>query len=153
MTTASEAYGILRGILEGAAGLPPLRWPNEDEDSTGAIALPDTPAPFLYSEFYLDTGDMAGFGGGRGANLYRNAAWFDVFCFVPKGWGLAPATDTAETVAALFRSYRDAKLTVFLATVRPGGDGASLRPPGLPSEVTNYFWAATECRVSFDAIG
>jgi hypothetical protein len=153
MTTASEAYGALRSVIEGGAGLPPLRWQNEDEDSTGAVALPDTPAPFLYSDFYVDSGEQVGFGGGRFANVYRNPAWLDVYVFVPKGWGLTWATDTAESVAQLLRSYRDDLVSVIAASVRPGGDGASLRPPGLPSEVSNYFWAATEVRLFFDTIG
>jgi hypothetical protein len=153
MTTAREAYDALRAVIEGGAGLPPLRWQAEDEDSTGAVALPDTPAPFLYSDFYIDTGEQVGFGGGRFQNIYRNPAWLDVFCFIPKGWGLRPALDIAEDVATLLRSYRDEFVSVVTATVRPGGDGATLRPPGLPSEVSNYFWAATEVRLFFDQVG
>src|SRR4029077_12896390 len=144
MTTTSEAYRALRGLLEAEPSLPPLRWQNEDEDSTGAVALPDTPAPFLYTTFETEPAELVSFGGGRYANRYRNPARLDVFVFIPKGWGLTYATDYAETAAALFRSYRDSEISCFAATVYPGGDGAALRPPGLPSEVSNYFWAATE---------
>lgn len=153
MTTTSEAYGILRQRISTAPGLPPIRFQNEDEDSAGNVGLPNTPAAFLYCEFETDSGEMVGFGGGAGANLYRVAAWFDVYCFVPKGWGLTYATDTAELVAQLFRSFRDPQISCFAASARPGGDGSSLRPPGLPSDVSNYFWAATEVRLSFDAVG
>lgn len=153
MTTTSQAYSALRAILEGSNSLPPLRWPNEDEDSTGAIALPDTPAPFIYSEFLTEPAELVAFGGGNGANRYRVPARLEVYVFVPKGWGVGPATDYAETAAGLFRSYRDDAINCFGATVYPGGDGAALSPPGLPSEVSNYFWATAEIALFFDQIG
>jgi hypothetical protein len=153
MTTTKEAYDALRARLESSNSLPPLRWQAEDEDSTGAVALPDTPAPFLYSEFLTLPAELVSFGGGRGANRYRNRAMLDVFVFIPKGWGLAIALDHAETAASLFRSYRDADVSCFAATVHPGGDGAALRPPGLPSEVSNYFWSVCEVDLWFDQIG
>ena len=152
MTTASTAYGVLRGILEAGVSLP-LRWQNEDADSQGNAALPDTPAPFLYTEFLTDPAELVSFGGGRGANRYRNPARLDVYVFVPRGWGLAAATDYAETAAALFRSFRDTNVSCFGASVHPGGDGASLKPPGLSSEVANYFYAVTEVDLFFDLVG
>jgi len=153
MTTTKEAYAVLRTRLEGSNSLPPLRWQAEDEDSTGAVALPDTPAPFLYTEFLTEPGELVSFGGGRGANRYRIPARLEVFVFIPKGWGLALALDHAETAAALFRSYRDPDVSCFAASVHPGGDGAALRPPGLPSEVSNYFWSVAEVVLFFDQIG
>jgi hypothetical protein len=153
MTTTSEAYRALRALLEAEPSLPPLRWQNEDEDSLGAVALPDTPAPFLLTEFDTEPGEMVAFGGGRGQNRYRNPARLDIFVFIPKGWGVTHATDIAETAAALYRSYRDDKVSCFASTVFPGGDGAALKPPGLPSEVTNYWWAAVEVELFFDQIG
>jgi hypothetical protein len=154
MTTATQAYSLLRARLEANAptysgALIPLRWQNEDGGP-----LPDTPAPFIYCEFIAErAGPPVSFGAGRGANTYRNPAVFDAFVFVPKGWGLTPATDIAESVAALFRSYRDGDVSCFDASVMPGGDGASLKPPGLSSEVGNYFWAAVEVSLHFDQIG
>ncbi len=153
MTTASTAYKTLRVILEGSNSLPPLRWQNEEEDSLGNVALPDTPAPFLYTEFITEPAELASFGGGRGRNRYRNPARLHIYVFVPKGWGLVAATDYAEDAAALFRSYRDPEVSCFTATVYPGGDGAALKPPGVPSEVTNYFWSVTEVDLFFDLIG
>lgn len=153
MTTTSEAYAVLRGILQSGTGLPPLRWQNEEQDSTGAVALPDIPAPFLYTEFLTESGTVVSFGGGRHQNRYRIPGRLDIFVFVPRGWGLAPATDYAEAAATLFRSYRDDLISCYGATVYPGGDGANLKPIGLPSEVTNYFWAAAEIELFFDQIG
>ena len=153
MTTATQAYAALRARLEANVptygGSPiALRWQNEDGGP-----LPDEPSPFIYCEFIAERGRLASFGGGRGNNMYRNPAVLDMFVFVPKGWGLPPATDIAETAATLFRSYRDADVSCFDASVLPGGDGADLKPPGLSSEVGNYFWAAVEVSLHYDQIG
>ena len=53
MTTATQAYDILRGILEDGMSLP-LRWQNEDEDSDGSAALADVPTAFIYTVFDPD---------------------------------------------------------------------------------------------------
>lgn len=152
MTTATQAYGALRARLEG--GMPiPLRWQNDDADSDGNAALPDTPAAFAYTEFVTDPAEIVSFGGGRGQNRYRNPARLDVYVFVPRGQGLAVATDYAETAAALFRSYRDADVSCFGVSVFPGGSGADLKPPGLNSEVGNYWYAIAEIDLFFDLIG
>lgn len=150
MTTAAEAYQVIRARLEAnvPAGLTSLRWQNEDGGP-----LPDTPAPFAYIEFLTDPARIASFGGGRGQNRYRNPARADIFVFVPRGEGLTQALAVAEQIAALFRSYRDADISVADATVFPGGDGADIKPPGLESEVGNYFYAAIEISLTFDQIG
>ena len=153
MTTTGEAYDDLKAILATAPGLPPLRWPNEDEDTAGNVSLPGTPTPFLFTDFETTISELASFGGGLGRNRYRTTAYFDVYVFVPKGWGLRPALDIAESVAVLFRSYRDELVSCHTATARPGGDGANIRPPGLPSEVSNYFWSTAEVELWFDTIG
>lgn len=153
MTTTSEVYTILRGRLEASNSLPPLRWQAEDEDSTGMVPLPDTPAPFIYTEFITESAELVSFGGGRYQNRYRVPGRLEIYCFVPKGWGLIYSTDIAETVAGLFRSYRDASVSCFGCTVYPGGDGATLAPPGLPSEVSNYNWSSVDVDLFFDQIG
>ena len=138
MTTATAAFNIIKARLE--ANIPNdslgnavgLRWQNEDGDR-----LPDTPAPFIYTEFLADPAQLVSFGGGRTANRYRHPARIDFYIFVPRGWGLAEATTIAETVAALFRSFRDTDISCFEATVYPGGSGSDLKPPGLDSEVDN----------------
>lgn len=147
MTTATQAYAAIRARLESQCPGVTFRWQNED------AVLPDDPAPFVYVEFVAEPGALASFGGGRGANRYRNPARVEAMAFVPRGQGLTPALDLAETVAAALRSYRDVDISCFDATVMPGGDGASLAPPGLASEAGNYWFAAAEISLHFDLIG
>ncbi len=153
MTTATQARQAVRSRMEagsiayGGAAVP-LRWQNEDGGP-----LPDEPAPFVYTEFLNEGASLAGFGGGRGSNLYRNRAVVEAYVFVPKGWGLDAAENIAEQIAVVLRSHRDAHISCFEATVIPGGDGAMLTPPGLSSEVGNYHYAATEVRLHFDQVG
>lgn len=159
MTTASAARQAVRtrleggSIVDGASAAVPLRWQNEEADSAGNVNLPDQPAPFVYCEFLTERADLVSFGGGAGSNRYRNPARLDAYVFVPKGEGLDEAELIAEQIATLFRSHRDATISCFDATVYPGGDGAELKPPGLQSEVGNYFWACCEVRLFFDQIG
>lgn len=153
MTTATGAYNVIRARLEAnvptSNGSPVvLRWQGE----TGS-PLPGPPEPFVYVEFITDPGAIAGFGGGRGSNLYRNPGRIDAFCFVPRDWGLAYATDLGEAVATLFRSYRDDSISCFEASVIPLGAGSSIKPPGLDSEVDNYYAAVTEVSLHFDQTG
>lgn len=152
MTTATQAYNALRGVLEDGLAIP-LRWQNEDADSDGNAALPDTPATFAYVEFNPDPGELVSFGGGRGSNRYRNPARLDIYVFVPRGQGAAVAMNYAETAAALLRSYRDDDVSCFAASVIAGGSGADLAPPGLVSEVNAYYYALAEVDLFYDQIG
>lgn len=155
MTTASGAYAILRALIETnkPSGLTALRFQNEETDSEGEAGLPDTPAAFAYVEFETDPQEIAGYGGGRGSNLYRNTARLMIYVFVPRGQGLAVATDLAEECAGIFRSYRDSSVSCFQASVFPGGDGAEMTPPGLSSEAGNYFSAGVEVGLFYDQVG
>lgn len=155
MTTASGAYAVLRARLEAnkPAGLTALRWQNEFEDSTGARVIPTTAAAFAYTEFLTDPAVLAGYGGGRGANLYRNPARLDIYVFVPRGEGVTVATDLAEQCAAIFRSYRDASVSCFEASVFPLGEGSDLSPPGLRTEAGSYWCASVEVALFFDQVG
>lgn len=154
MTTASQAFAVIRARLE--ANVPtvqgaavPLRW----QGSTGD-PLPDEPAPFIYIEMNTDPGSLVSFGGGRTSNRYRNPAVIDAYCFTPSSWGDPQyAMDIAEQVAALFRSYRDADISCFDASVFPLGEGASIKPPGLNSEVDNYYAASAQISLFFDLVG
>lgn len=153
MTTASQARAAVRARME-AGGITyngaavPMRWPNEAGDP-----LPDEPAPFVYTEFMVERAEVAGFGGGRAANLHRNTCRIEGYVFVPKGWGLDASEDIAEQIATLFRSHRDATISCFSARVSPGGDGADLKPVGLPSPVSNYFWCGFDVALHFDQTG
>lgn len=159
MATVSQAFQACRTLIEGggivdsASAAVPLRWPNEPKDSAGSVALPDDPSPFIYCEFVAEPGRLAGFGGGRGANLYRNPARFEAYVFTPKDEGVSETLSIAEQVAALFRSYRNGTISCLEATVHPGGDGSLITPPGLQSPVGNYFWACTEVFLIYDQIG
>jgi hypothetical protein len=153
MTTAKQARTVIRSRLEAGGLSVPLRWQNEEADSSGNVELPDLPAPFVYTEFLTDPAQLVSFGGGRYQNRYRNPARLDAYVFVPKGEGLDEAETIAEQIAVLFRSYRDTDISCFDATVYPGGDGASLKPPGLNSEVGNYYWACCEVSLFFDQTG
>lgn len=153
MTTASDAFAAIRARLD-ASDAPisiPLRWQGEDGGP-----LPDTPAAFAYVVFHNEgSGRMpTAYGGGLGANLYRNRGLLEVFVFVPNRKGMEAAMDIAETIAERLRSYRDSDVSVFAADVVPVGDGASMAPPGLSSnEVNNYQCAMVEAFFTFDQIG
>lgn len=166
MTTATAARQLLRarlaagGIQNSAAQAVPLRWQNEDVDSTGSAVLAEPPAPFVYTEFNTGRAELVAIGGGAGANRYRVPLDLTSYVFVPKNDyvvnardGLAQAESIAEQIAALFRSYRSGDVSCFDASVQPGGDGADLTPPGLESEVGNYFWACCVVSGHFDQIG
>lgn len=152
MTTATEAFIAIRTRIEsgsiaynGSAIL--MRWQNETSHP-----IPDE-TPFVFTEFLTEPGGLAGYGGGAGANLYRNPARVHMFAFVPQNWGLTPATEIAELFAARLRSYRDTDVSIFEVNVYPGGDGASIKPPGWDSAVVNYFFAVAEAVLYFDQIG
>lgn len=148
--TTSQAVAAVRARLEAAAFTFPLRWQGEDGGP-----LPDEPETFAFVVFNNDgsgRGPVA-FGGGRGANLYRNQASVEVYVFAPSGEGLSVATDAAELIAAQLRSFRDSSISCFSADVIPVGEGASIKPPGLSSEVSNYQCAVAECALHFDQIG
>lgn len=153
MTTASAAYTALRTRLEGGSLGLPLRWQNEDADSDGNVMLPDTPSAFIYTEFNVEHVDPVSFGSGAGGNTYRNYSILSIWIFVPRGDGLTPALNYAETAAELFRSYRTIDVSCFEAGVIPGGDGAVLKPAGLQSAVDNYFWSLADINLWFDTIG
>lgn len=148
--TASQALAAVRARLEGGSIPFPLRWQGENSG-----ALPDTPATFAFIVFNNDGSGRGptAYGGGRGANLYRNQATVEAYVFSPSGEGLAVAMDAAETLAALLRSYRDSSISCFAADVIPVGEGSKIAPPGLASEVSNYQCAVAEIALTFDQIG
>ncbi len=155
MTTSSDAHSFIRARMESNVptcppdGVPlKLRWRGEDGGP-----LPDNPSAFAFTIFDAAMSSVIETGGGRGRNRHRNPASAEVFIFVPNGWGLKPATDLAETIAALFRSVNESGVFVDSATVYPGGPGSELSIPGLPSEVENYMWSAVGIEYRFDLSG
>lgn len=126
------------------------RWWQDDNN-----VLPDTPAPFIFFEIIAVPGQAVSYGGGRGANRYRNAGELNAYVMVPRGQGLATMAGYAEQVAAAFRSYRTTDISCFNATVMPIGDGASLVPPGLSGADVAGNYSCCVCSVDFfyDTIG
>jgi hypothetical protein len=150
-TDVTGAMAALRTRAEAVLTALPLFW--QDEDNAGA--LPDTPRTFVYFELDTLRPFLAGFGGGRSNNLYRNPAELHGFVFVPIGQGLPVALAAAETVAAAFRSYRSAgnEVSCFEASVHPVGKGAEIVPQGLSSAAGNYACAVAIVVLQFDQVG
>lgn len=150
MTTITQAFAAVRSKLEEAPAITTFRFQGEDGGP-----LPDKPAAFAYIElenYGAGRGPVA-FGGGRGSNLYRNEGQINGLVFVPNGQGLSVAVALAEQVAARLRSYRDSSISCFSASVHPIGEGTSIAPKGLNSEVNNYTCAVVEIAFHFDQIG
>jgi len=125
-----------------------MHWQDDDFD------LPDTPEPFVYFEIEMDRAFVAGYGGGRFNNLYRNTGELHAYVFIPTESGMDLGIDYGEQVASTFRSYRSADVSCFGASVEPLGKGAELIPDGLlRSAAGNY--SVTLCVVDFyfDQIG
>jgi hypothetical protein len=147
VATIITALAALQARAAAQITTMPLYWPDEN------IELPDEPIPFVY--FFIDPmkAQIAGFGGGRGSNLWRNEAELQGFVFVPVGWGLVEAVTRAEAVAAAFRSYRDDNVSCFGAGVHPVGKGAEMIPPGLDSAAGNFACAVAIIDFHYDQIG
>lgn len=147
MTTISDAWAAIQARAAAQITTLPLLWQHVDN------TLPDTPAPFVYIEMNPGRARLASFGGGRGDNRWRQQGEIQAYVFVPRGQGLAVALGYAETVAAAFRSYRDATISCFGASVMPVGQGSDLAPPGMTSVAGNYACAAVAVDFFFDQIG
>lgn len=147
MATAAGAIADLRAQLEAGTDTP-LYF--QAENNTG---LPDLPDTFGYVEFQLFPARIAGFGAGRGNNLYRTDGIVVVRLLVPMGEGLPIALAAAEDIADILRSYRSSEASCFAVSIRPGGDGAAFMPPGLSSPVNNYYCVIIEIDFSFDQVG
>ena len=149
-TTATQAQAAIRSQIEAGSIAFPLYWQGED-----APILPDDPTTFAFIIFNNEGSGRSpiAYGGGRGANLYRNNATVEAYVFAPNGEGLAVAADAAETIAAQLRSFRSGDVSCFSADVIPVGPGSSISPPGFSSEVSNYQCAVAEIALHFDQIG
>ena len=146
MTDVTSAFAAIRSRLDAGAGIP-LRYQAEDVGP-----LPATPTVFAWAELLVERSQIVAFGGGVGANTHRNYCTLLVYVFIPKGQGMATSLPTAETIAALFRSYRTADISCFESIVRPSGDGSQLAPPGERSLVNNYWYALVEVSLFFDQV-
>lgn len=141
--TTAQAYTAIRARLEAGFTAIPRYYQNEDN------VLPDDPVPFTYVVFDTASQDLAAYGGGAGANRWRNAGALEAYVFVPTGEGLTRALDYAEQIAALFRGQIFSGVICLDAQVDPDavdrGPGADL--PG------NYHVVAAIITFRFDQIG
>jgi hypothetical protein len=151
-TTASQAYVAIRAQLEGNVAITiPLRWQGENGEP-----LPNPPSAFAFVDFNNDgsgRGPVA-FGGGVGANLYRNEARIEAYVFVPNNAGLQAALDFGETIAAQLRSFRNARISCFSADVVPVGSASHIAVAGFSTGVAgDYQCVVATARFHFDQIG
>lgn len=148
--TAGEALAAVRSRLESGGLSLTLYWHGDD-----APTLPNTPEAFAYLVFNVGGSRLVSFGGGRGANRYRNSATLEAYVFRPPTGadGMKPVMDDAETIAARLRSFRDTTVSCYSADVIPVGPGSNLAPPGFANEVNNYLCAIAEVEIEFDQIG
>jgi hypothetical protein len=147
-TDLAGTLAIIRARAEAQITTLPLYWQDEDN-----FDLPDEPAPFVFFEMIVRRGRIAGFGAGRGANLYRTPAELNAYVLIPRGQGLPVAATYAEAVAAAFRSFRSGGVSCFEATLHPMGEGEALVPPGLSSAAGNYACVVVSVSLHFDQIG
>jgi hypothetical protein len=146
--TTDQAIARVRARLNAGSYAFSLYYQGDD-----AIILPDTPTPFAYIAFDHMGSVLAGFGGGRGRNLYRNRMQVIGYVFSPMGYGAETVAANAETIAAQLRSYRDDVISIFDAPVIPFGPGSGLAVPGLATDVSNYQCAFVEASMTYDLIG
>jgi hypothetical protein len=153
MTTVVTALAALRGLIEADPPLDPssVALPMYWQDDT--ITLPDNPIPFAYFELDMDDGFVAGVGGGRFNNLYRHHGSLIVYVLTPIGQGVSVGLAYGEQIASTFRSYRDANVSCFAASVKPLGKGAELVPDGLHSAAGNYAAVLVVVELYFDQVG
>ena len=120
MATLAQVKAAVRARLDANFTAIPVRYQREDTEPPRDID--GRPQPFVFVEFDLDGPEYAGFGGGRGANLQRVTGDILAHVMVPVGWGDADADGWGETIAALFRSYRDSSdlFSCFAAEPIPG---------------------------------
>jgi hypothetical protein len=148
MPSFDQAFAAVRALLDGGGFSFPLYYHGDDPP-----ILPDTPAPFAFVVFNNEGSTIAGYGGGRGQNLYRNRARVEAYVFSPFGYGAEAASSLAEPVAAQLRSHRDDVISCFESDVVFSGPGSALSVPGLSTEVNNYAAAIVECNLFFDQTG
>jgi hypothetical protein len=156
MTTATEACAVIRAIMEANVPANPdvngpaiaYRWRGEPGG-----ALPDVPAPFVFTVFGTARSGVIENGGGRGHNRHRCPGEAEILVFIPNDWGEKFGTDLAEHFAGLLRSYRSNGVTIEDATVYPGGPGSEIAVPGIENEASNYIWCACGVRFYFDLTG
>lgn len=147
MSAITAAFDSLRARAVAQITMLPLHFQDEEN------VLPDTPAEFVYFELVTDRGGFLEVGGGRGANRHRSYGEFHAYVFIPRGKGLESGLATAEGVAAVFRSFRNADVSCVGATVHPSAGGEALVPRGIESAADNYTCIVVSVPLYFDQTG
>jgi hypothetical protein len=114
MPTVAAVQSAIRTRLEANFTAITVRWKNED------FILPDTPAPFVLVELIVEDHSIAGYGGGRLANLWRTDARIEAHVFMIAGTAMATGLGYAEDICAVFRSQRVDDISYGGAEVFPG---------------------------------
>lgn len=118
----------------------PVYWENED------TVIADTPAPFVFVSVHTDRPFLSEFGGGRGANRWRQTGRVVFSVHVPRGAGRADADTYGEAAAVIFRGQRFAADIDFFEAGPIG--------PGGVSETNGQYWQLdVEAEFSFDQVG
>jgi len=140
MTDFAAAALAIRSRATGAwpHGSVALRWENEP------FAIPDAPAAFVYVEIQGEGEEIAGFGGGRGGNLWRHRGAIAAHVLVPRDSGTATALGYAETFAGIFRGQRFGEVTCHAAAIE--SEGAS-------ADDGNYWQVSVRIEFHFDRVG
>ncbi len=153
MTTVVTVLSALRSLIEADPPLDPsnVALPMYWQDDT--ITLPDIATAFAYFELEMDRAFLAGYGGGRGNNMYRQSGSLLCYLFTPIGQGVSVGLAYGEQIASTFRSFRSADVSCFAASVEPLGKGAELVPDGMRSAAGNYAAVLVVVDLYFDQIG
>ena len=134
MTTLDEARALIRARAAANFTAIPVLYPNEVNGD-----IPEaTPESFAFLEVLSEREYLAGYGGGRGANLWRQLARIEARIFTPAGSGTLDGEVLAKAFAAVFRGQRFDGVSCFAAEVDS---------EGTPAERGNY-WVT---RVTVDA--
>lgn len=146
---ANEVASVIASLKAIAAQITsvPVFWRNDNN------VLPDPPAAFIFFEFESERGSIAGYGSGRGNNLYRYPGEVLGWLAVERARGLEFGLAIAEPIAALFRSYRDSHVSIFEASVRPITGITDAAPSAMQDISGNYDWYLIEVNLSFDQVG
>lgn len=139
-TTYPAAVAALRQEIEAEwpHGSVPLVFLNENH------VVPDTPSAFVLIEFTGGDDAVAGFGGGRGNNLWRQPGVVTVHACVPRGHGAALAEGYVEDALAILRGKRIGAVSCWGGS-NLGGSGET--------DDGNYWRASGEIEFSFDRLG
>jgi len=116
----------------------PLRWEND------YALLPDAPAAFVHVEIVGLGETIAGYGGGRGANLWRHSGEIVAHVLVPRDTGTQTALGYAEDFAGIFRGARFGGVSCFSAAIEGQGSAA---------DDGNYWRVPVAIAFQFDRVG